>query len=135
MRLLIAVCLSFIISISIFFLMQEMITSDSKVIQKNTNPIELVYLRYKKYTNIEKKNRVKPKEPIKKIEPKKLEIKTNLNKELDKNVKIKPLEINRNIDISSISSLAGAKIELGSNLLDANMLTTLNRVHSRARND
>lgn len=55
MRLLIAVCLSFIISISIFFLMQEMITSDSKVIQKNTNPIELVYLRDKKDTNIEKK--------------------------------------------------------------------------------
>ncbi|RXI43378.1 hypothetical protein CRU99_07850 [Malaciobacter mytili] len=131
MRLLIAVCLSFIISISIFFLMQEMITSDSKVIQKNTNPIELVYLRDKKDTNIEKKNRVKPKEPIKKIEPKKLEIKTNLNKELDKNVKIKPLEINRNIDISSISSLAGAKIELGSNLLDVNMLTTLNRVNPR----
>ncbi|RXJ87507.1 energy transducer TonB [Arcobacter sp. CECT 8985] len=131
MRIIIAVALSFVISISMFILMNEMTSTESKKLQKRSEPIQLTYLRDKKDTNIEKKKRIKPKEKIKKVEPKKLDIKTNLNKKLDKNVKIKPLSVNTNIDISAINSLSGAQVELGSNLLDANMLSALRRVNPR----
>ncbi|RYA24159.1 hypothetical protein CRU96_04495 [Malaciobacter halophilus] len=131
MRVIIAICLSFFISVGMFLLMQKMTTTQSDVVKKESNPIQLTYLRDKKDTHIEKKKRVKPKEPVKKVEPKKLDLKTNLNKKLDKNMKIKPLAVNPNIDISSINSLNGAQIELGSNLLDANMLTAITRVNPR----
>jgi len=131
MRILIAVVVSLVISIAMFVLMQKMTSTQSEHIKKETNPVQLTYLRDKKDTVIEKKKRVKPKEPIKKVEPKKLELKTKLNQELNKNVKIKPLDISQNIDISSINSLSGAKINIGSNLLDANMLNALKRVNPR----
>ncbi len=131
MRTFIAIGLSFVISISIFLLMQKMTSTQSNVLKKESNPPHLVYLRDKKDTRIERKKRVKPKEPIKKVEPKKLEIKTKLNQKLNKNIKIKPLAVNKNIDISSINSLNGAKIEISKGLIDANMLTAINRVHPR----
>lgn len=131
MRILIAVAVSFIISVGMFILMQKMTSTQSEAIKKETKPVELNFLRDKKDTVVEKKQRVKPKEPVKKVEPKKLDMKTNLNQELNKNVKIKPLDISQNIDISSINSLTGAQINVGSNLLDANMLTALKRVNPR----
>ncbi len=131
MRILIAVAVSFIISVGMFILMQKMTSTQGEAIKKETKPVELNFLRDKKDTVVEKKQRVKPKEPVKKVEPKKLDMKTNLNQELNKNVKIKPLDISQNIDISSINSLTGAQINVGSNLLDANMLTALKRVNPR----
>lgn len=131
MRIFIAISLSFVISVSMFILMNEMTSTEGKALQKRSEPIQLTYLRDKKDTDIQKKKRIKPKEPVKKVEPKKLDMKTNLNKNLDKNVKIKPLSVSRNIDISSINSLSGAQVELGSNLLDANMLSALRRVNPR----
>ncbi len=109
--------------------MQKMTSIQSDAIKKNIKPIELNYLRDKKDTVIEKKQRIRPKEPIKKIEPKKIEMKTSLK--LNKNVKIQALNVNQNIDLSAINSLSGAKINIGSDLLDANMLTALRRVNPK----
>ena len=131
MRVLIAVSGSLIISIAMFVLMQKMTSTQSEAIKKETKPVQLTYLRDKQDMLIEKKKRIKPKEPIKKVEPKKLNIKTQLNQQLNKNVKVKPLDVTQNIDISSINSLSGAKINVGSNLFDANMLSALKRVNPR----
>ena len=131
MRILISIVLSLIISIAMFVLMQKMTSTQSDAIKKESKPIQLNYLRDKVDTNIERKQRVKPKEPVKKVEPKNIKLNTNLNQKLNKNVKVQPLNVTQNIDISSISSLSGAKINFGANLLDANMLTALKRVNPR----
>jgi len=131
MRLLIAISGSLLISITMFVLMQKMTSTQSDAIKKETKPVQLTYLRDKQDMLIEKKKRIKPKEPIKKVEPKKLNIKTQLNQQLNKNVKVKPLDVTQNIDISSINSLSGAKINVGSNLFDENMLSALKRVNPR----
>ncbi|RXK13254.1 hypothetical protein CP965_05490 [Halarcobacter mediterraneus] len=131
MRVFIAIIFSLVISIAMFVLMQKMTSADSDAVKEQTKPIQLTYLRDKKDTNIERKKRIKPKEPIKKVEPKNLKFKAELNQKLNKNVKVKPLAVNTNIDISSVNALSGAQIAVGSNLFDANMLNALKRVNPR----
>lgn len=131
MRVFIAIIFSLVISIAMFVLMQKMTSADSEAVKEQTNPIQLTYLRDKKDTNIERKKRIKPKEPIKKVEPKNLKFKAELNQKLNKNVKVKPLAVNTNIDISSVNALSGAQIAVGANLFDANMLNALKRVNPR----
>lgn len=109
--------------------MQQMITADSDVVKKKDEPVVLNYLREQKDIKVQKEKRIKPKEPVKKIEPKKLDIvKTEMTK-INKDVKIKPLSVTRNIDISAISSLSGAQIAMNSGLFDANNLQTISRVN------
>eukprot|EP01029_Cantina_marsupialis_P011799 TRINITY_DN262605_c0_g1_i1.p1 TRINITY_DN262605_c0_g1~~TRINITY_DN262605_c0_g1_i1.p1 ORF type:complete len:229 (-),score=39.04 TRINITY_DN262605_c0_g1_i1:168-755(-) len=48
---------------------------------------------------------------------------------IDKQVKIKPLSVTRNIDISAISSLNGAQIAVNAGLFDANNLQTITRIN------
>ncbi len=57
MRVIIAICLSFFISVGMFLLMQKMTTTQSDVVKKESNPIQLTYLRDKKDTHIEKKKK------------------------------------------------------------------------------
>ena len=97
MRIFIAIIFSLVISIAMFVLMQKMTSADSEAVKEKTNPIQLTYLRDKKDTDIERKKRIKPKEPIKKVEPKNLKFKAELNQKLNKNVKVKPLAVNTNI--------------------------------------
>ncbi|RXJ57656.1 energy transducer TonB [Candidatus Marinarcus aquaticus] len=130
-RLAIALGGSVAISIAIFALMQQMISSDAQLEQKKQAPIELNYLRDKKETDIEKKTRIQPKKPIEKVEPKKLDFKKELNQNLNKNVKVQPLAIANNLDLSNITSLKGAQLDIGSSLIDANMLTALSRSNPR----
>ncbi|QKF80998.1 hypothetical protein CRV08_05545 [Halarcobacter ebronensis] len=129
MRLFYSFILAIFISVSIFFGMQQMISANNNLQTKNEKPIVLNYLREQKDINVEKEKRVKPKEPVKKIEPKKLDIvKTDMEK-INKDVKIKPLTLARNIDLSAISSLNGAQIAVNSGLFDANSLQTLSRIN------
>lgn len=133
MRFLFAIFLSFCICVSIFFGMHLMTSSQSNKLQKRTQTKHLVYLRDKTDTKIKKKKRVKPKTPPKKKPVKKIKIiKTNLNPKIDKQVKIKPFQtVVKNIDISPISSLSGAKIEISPSYFDANHLRTLKRVNPK----
>lgn len=131
MRTLIAIIISFVISIALFMLMEKMTSTKSDAIKKQDDPIQFTYLRQKQDTKIEEKKRIKPKEPIKKVEPKKLEIKTELNQELKQDIKIKPLDVHHNIDISSINSLSNVKIGATSKVFDANLLSALKRVNPK----
>lgn len=105
--------------------MHLMTNSSNANINKNTKTEHLVYLREKKDSDIQKKKRIKPKEP-KKIIPKKIRIvKTQVTPKVNPNVKIKPFKnVIRDIDISSISSLNGALVDVGLDLLDARTLQT-----------
>lgn len=96
-----------------------MITLNSNLKENSKSTPILVFLRDKKDSEIKKKNRIKPKKPPKEIKLKQ----AKLSSKIDKKVKIQPLKIQRQkIDISSISSLDGAKISVGLQLLDARML-------------
>ncbi|QDF28000.1 TonB family protein [Halarcobacter anaerophilus] len=130
MRLFLSFLFSIVISVGIFFGMQQMITSNQELKNDNKEPIQLNYLRDKKDTELKKKKRIKPKEPVKKIEPKKLKmVKTKMDTKITKNVKIKPFSMTKNIDISAISSLNGAQIAVNQGLFDANNLQTISRVN------
>lgn len=134
MRIFFAIISSVVISIAIFFGMHLMISSDNTVVKESKENRHLVYLREKKDSKIERKKRVKPKEPIKKPQVKKIKVvKTQLNTKVNNNVKIKPFKaVTKNIDISTISSLSGAQIESGpQTLFDANSLQVLKRVHPK----
>ncbi|WP_320036074.1 TonB family protein [Halarcobacter sp.] len=129
MRLLYSFGFAICISVGIFFGMQQMIAADNTVLEKKEKPIVLNYLREQKDIKVQKEKRIKPKEPVKKIEPKRLDIvKTKMTK-INKNIKIKPLSVAKNIDISAISSLNGAQISVDSGLFDANNLQTITRVN------
>lgn len=123
MRLLTALFLSFSICIGIFFGMHLMTSSSTANVNKKTKTHHLVYLREKRDSDIQKKKRIKPKEP-KKVIPKKLRIvKTKIAPKVNPNVKIKPFKtVAKNIDVSSISSLNGALVNIGLDLLDARTL-------------
>lgn len=54
MRILIAVAVSFIISVGMFILMQKMTSTQGEAIKKETKPVELNFLRDKKDTVVEK---------------------------------------------------------------------------------
>lgn len=125
MRLFTALFLSLSICIGIFFGMHLMTSSSNANIDKKTKTHHLVYLREKKDSDIQKKKRIKPKEP-KKVIPKKLRIvKTQITPKVNPNVKIKPFKnVIRNMDISSVSSLNGALVNVGLDLLDARTLQT-----------
>ena len=129
MRILYSFLSATFISIAIFFGMQQMISANNNIVKEKTKPIFLNYLRDKKDSQIKEEKRVKPKEPIKKIEPKKLDIvKTKMTK-INQDVKIKPISIAKNNDLSSISSLNGAKISVDTGLFDANLLQTISRIN------
>lgn len=134
MRLFFAIIASFVISIGIFFGMQLMISSDNTTLKESKKNRHLVYLREKTDTKVERKKRVKPKEPLKKPPVKKIKIvKTQLNARVKNNVKIKPFRaVTKNIDVSAISSLNGAQIAVApQTLFDANTLQILRRVHPK----
>jgi len=117
------------ISVSIFYGMQEMINSNQEFKKIDEEPIMLNYLREQRDIKINKEDRIKPKKPIEKIEPKKIDIvKPKLDIE-NKEIKIEPLSIAQNINISSISSLDGAQVALNAELFDANNLQTITRVN------
>ncbi len=119
MRLFFAFFASIIVTMFIFFGMEQMISLNNNLEAKVKSTPHMVYLRDKKESIIKKKSRIKPKEPPKQIELKQ----TRLNTRIDKKIKIQPLNIQqRKINISSISSLSGAKIAIGRELLDARML-------------
>lgn len=133
MRLFFALLVSVSICVGIFFGMHLMTSSNASNIKESSKTRPLVYLREKNDTNIERKKRVKPKEPLKKPPVKKIKIvKTNLTPKVNQNVKIKPFKaIAKNIDISAISSLSGAQVEMGGGLLDANSLRALKKVNPK----
>lgn len=134
MRLFFAIIASFVISIGIFFGMQLMISSDNTTLKESKKNRHLVYLREKTDTKVERKKRVKPKEPLKKPPVKKIKIvKTQLNARVKNNIKIKPFRaVTKNIDVSAISSLNGAQIAVApQTLFDANTLQILRRVHPK----
>jgi protein TonB len=125
MRFVVPVILSIFISLGLFWGMQLMTSSNKNVINKAQETHELVYLRDKKETNIQKKKRLlKKKEIKKKIE--KFKVVKKFHTKEPKQIKINPLKIQRNIEFSKIASLDGAKI-----LLDANSLTPLKRVNPK----
>lgn len=113
--------------------MHLMTSSKASNIKDSSQTRHLVYLREKNDTNIERKKRVKPKEPLKKPPVKKIKIvKTNLTPKVNQNVKIKPFKaVAKNIDISAISSLNGAQVEMGQTLLDAHSLRALKKVNPK----
>ncbi|UTJ06935.1 energy transducer TonB [Arcobacter roscoffensis] len=132
MRLLIALILSAVISVAIFFAMNLMTTSKNSKLQEKSETRHLVYLREKNETKIERKKRVKPKEPLKKKPPKKIEIKTKVNTQINKNIKVKAFKVqSKQVDISALSSLSGAQIEMNAGLVDANSLTAISKVNPR----
>lgn len=136
MRVVFALFLGACISVGLFFGMHLMISSDNKKINDNKKAPHLVYLRDKTETKIERKKRVKPKEPPKKEPVKQIKIiKTTIPK-INQKVKVKPLQTNvpKNLDISTISSLSGAQIEVSiskPSLYDANSLQVLRRVNPK----
>lgn len=132
MRLFFALLVSVSICVGIFFGMHLMTSSNASNITESSKTRPLVYLREKKDSNIERKKRVKPKEPLKKPPLKKIKIvKTNLTPKVNQKVKIKPFKaISKNINISAISSLSGAQVEMGG-LLDANSLRALKKVNPK----
>lgn len=130
MRLFISFILAIIVSVSIFFGMQIMTNvANLEEMEKQEIP-HLVYLRDNKDTKINKKKRIKPKKP--KIEkPKKIEFeKPKMKIKIQKDIKIKPL-MTKNIDLSSIPSLAGAKINVDVGLIDARTLMTISKSFPR----
>lgn len=132
MRLFIALILSVVISLGIFFGMHLMTDSKNSHIQEKSEARHIVYLREKNETKVERKKRVKPEKPPKKKPPKKIKVETRINTQIDKNVKIKPFKVqSKQVDVSTISSLSGAKIEMGVGLLDANSLTAISKVNPR----
>jgi len=132
MRLFLSFIFAIFISVGIFFGMQEMITSNKELKDDNKQAVQLNYLRDKQDIELKKKTRIKPKKPVEKIEPKKLNIvKTKINTKVTKNVKIKPFSVAKNIDISAVSSLNGAQIAVDPGIFDAKNLQTISRVNPR----
>ncbi len=130
MRLLISSILAVGVTISIFFGMEIMTSSkDMKQLEKKDIP-HLVYLRETKDSKIIEKKRVQPKKPEPE-QPQKVEFKKpKLDMKIEKNVEIKPI-MAKNIDLSNISSLTGAQINVSVGLIDANSLTTLSRAYPK----
>lgn len=119
MRLALAFFIALGISVSIFFGMQQMISLNANLKQNPKAAPHIVYLRNKQESEVKKKSRIKPKKPPEEIKL----TQTKLSPKIDKKIKIKSLNVkHQKIDISSISSLSGAKIALGKNFLDARML-------------
>lgn len=132
MRLAFALLISIGICVGIFFGMHLMTKSDNKKIQESSQTRHLVYLREKQDSNIERKKRVKPKEPEKKEPPKKIKINTQIDTKVNENVKIKPLNVKTHkIDVSSISSLSGAQVAVGQGLFNAYSLQAIRKVNPK----
>lgn len=124
MRLLISFLLATGVSLAIFVGMEKM-TSSKNMKQLESDEIpQLIYLRESKDTHINEKKRIKPKKPEPE-KPQKLHIKTpKMQTKVEKNVKIQSI-VTPNIDLSSISSLSGAKINVSMGLIDANTLVKI----------
>lgn len=139
MRIVFALFSGVLISIGLFFGMHLMISSDNKQVADNKKIPYLVYLSDKQDTKIEKKKRVKPKEPEKKEPTKKIKIiKTNITPKINQNVKVKPLQSSiapKVTDISTISSLSGAQVQApvvsAPTLYDAKSLEILRKVNPK----
>ena len=130
MRLFVSFIIGIIISLSIFIGMERMTSSKNMKNLEREDVPQLVYLRDKKDSLVNKKKRVKPKKPeiqkLKKVDFKQPKMKTNIQK----NVKIQPI-VTKNIDLSAISSLTGAQINANIGLIDANTLMTLSKIYPK----
>jgi len=130
MRLFVSFIIGIIISLSIFIGMERMTSSKNMKNLEREDAPQLVYLRDKKDSLVNKKKRVKPKKPeiqkLKKVDFKQPKLKTNIQK----NVKIQPI-VTKNIDLSAISSLTGAQINANIGLIDANTLMTLSKIYPK----
>ena len=84
-------------------------------------------------TKIQRKKRIKEKEIIKKVVLKKIKLKkAPIDIKTNKNVKIKAFKMQQErINLSSISSLSGAQIEMNMSFIDANSLQALRKVNPR----
>lgn len=125
MKFVVAFVLSVALCVAMFFGMHLMTNSNNKNIHDKQKTPHLVFLRENRDSKIERKKRIKPKKEVKKI-PKKLKLVKKFNTKPDKAVKIVPFKVQQNIEISKISSLAGAQV-----LLDANSLAPLKRVNPK----
>jgi len=116
--------------VAIFIGMQRLTNADDlKKIEKEDVP-QLVYLRDTKDSVVMKKKRVQPKKPkIQKIKKVNLQ-QPKMKMKIQKSVKIQPI-ITKNINLSSISSLTGAKIDVNIGLIDANTLRTISKVYPK----
>ena len=132
MRIFLSICFASIICISMFFTMHLMISSNQEALKDSKKTEHLVYLREKRDTKIERKKRIKEKEIIKKVVLKKIKLqKTPMNIK-NNNIKIKAFKMSHEkLDLSSISSLAGAQIDMNMGFLDANSLQTLRKINPR----
>ena len=130
MRLLISSFLAIGISLAIFIGMEIMTSSKNiKASEKKQTP-HLIYLRENKDTKVNEKKRITPKKPEPQ-KPEKMELKKpKLDMKIEKNVKIQPI-MAKNIDLSSITSLNGAQINVNVGLIDANTLMTISRVYPK----
>lgn len=131
MRLIFAFIISSAICLGLFFGMHLMTSSNNTKLKDTAPTKHLVFLREKNESQVQKKKRVKPKEPIKKPPVKKIKVvKTNIRPKVNQNVKIKPFKaLTKDINISKISSLSGAQVELApQGFLDANSLQALKKV-------
>lgn len=133
MRIFLSITLASIICILMFFTMHLMISSDQEALKDSSKTHHLVYLREKKDSKIERKKRIKEKEIIKKVVLKKIKLqKTIMNTKPNKNIKIKAFKMSHErINLSAISSLSGAQIQMNMGFLDANSLQTLRKVNPR----
>ncbi|ADG92228.1 TonB family protein [Arcobacter nitrofigilis DSM 7299] len=125
MRFFLALSLSIIICLGLFFGMFIMTNSNNKKFEEQSELRHLVYLRDKDETKIERKKRIQEKPKVKKLEQKPKFVK-KYSTEPEKNVKIVPFKIQQKIEISKISSLSGAKV-----ILDANTLAPLKKVNPK----
>lgn len=133
MRVLFALVSGITISVALFFGMHLLINNDKKALKDKKDIPHLVYLSEEKQTKVERKKRIKPKEPPKKEPPKKIKmLKVNMTPKVNQNVKIKPfkLAVQKNLDISAISSLSGAQVSapIQAKVFNAYSLQALKRV-------
>lgn len=129
MRIVFSVFIGLIVALGIFIGMQQMTSTSNIKQEKPSEHHHLVYLRDKKETMINEKKRVIPKKPEPQ-KPKKVELlQPKMKVDVEKTVKLQT--INPNIDLSSISSLSGAKINVDVGLIDANTLMTVSRSYPK----
>ena len=134
MRIFFSLIFSALISIALFFGMQLLISNDSKISNEKDYIPHLVYLMDEEDLKLERKKRIKPKEPKKNEISQKIDmVKIPISK-VEQNIKVKPITINipKIVDISTISSLDTAQISIPKQtVFNAYGLQTLKRVNPK----
>jgi len=126
MRTALAIILGLGIAFGLFFGMESMTSLEANNQKLSKETPQLVFLREKRDSDLkEKTRRIPKKEPKKKLEK---PIKTKIPTNTQKNTEIKPMKL-QPIKLSKISSLEGAKLDLGSSFIDASMLNAVKRVN------